>query len=88
MRVDKSLKQAFHEFHGFRFVLIDIGILNAKEGTMVRLLMLLKKLFFLPAEQLVCCPFHQRIHQANYRNPIKKNSSWVKAFLGNRVTKM
>lgn len=46
---------------------------------MRKLLELWKKLQLLPAEQLRYCPFHQRIHQANYRNPIKKTNLIVKA---------
>ena len=61
-------------------MLKDIGILNyAKGDKMLRLLELQKKLLLLPAEQQVYCPFHQRIHQANYRNPIRKNVM-VKAY--------
>ena len=54
-------------------MLKDIGILNCAKGDkMLRLLELQKKLLSLPAEQQGYCPFHQRIHQANYRNPVRK----------------
>lgn len=53
----------------------DRNTTHAKGGQM--LLELQKKLLLLPVEPLVYCPFHQRIHQANYRNPVKKKS-WLK----------
>ena len=45
---------------------------------MLRLLELQKKLLSLPAEQQGYCPFHQRIHQANYRNPVRKKCHGLK----------